>query len=441
MRTLRPYQAEAVEYLLSHRCAALFMEMRLGKTLVVVRALQELDLPGCILVVAPMVGLWAWKRELDLEGIPHVRIQGSRDQRTALAGQQAWNIINYEALRATPGILNINWSAIVLDESRRIANPRAQITRLLQKFSNPCTRRILLSGNPAPEGPEEFFEQMRFLFGRFLGCTNFWQFRQAFFAPCGPYEWVPRPTAVSRIKAAVHSSAFMLTRKDAGISTLKIYERRTVQLKKDGRKLYEQILKEFAGSWGNKDFSTKWVPVQYMWLQQVASGFLGNDLVESAKFDELVSLLTGELCAEQVVVWFRFNSGLAEAERRLRKAGVTSGKILGEVVPAEREQRIDAFRAGRIRVLLCQIKAAKEAIDLSVASTAIYFSNSHSLDERVQSEDRILSTQKTDPLLYLDLVTEGTVDEDIVDLLQDKKVEARFFLSSLLKKLLSRRKP
>jgi SNF2 family DNA or RNA helicase len=421
---------------MAHTNAALFMEMRLGKTLVCIRALQQLDLPGNVLVVAPMVGLWAWQRELQMEGEPFVVLRGDQQKRMDLCSSKTWNLINYEGLRATREVLmGPLWSAIILDESRRIANPRSQITKVLQQYTKPETRKIILSGNPAPEGPHEFFEQMRFLHGRFLGCKNFWQFRYSMFSPCGPYEWVPKPTAVGRIKTAVHSSAFVLTRKQAGISNEKIYERRVVTLNKEARRAYDKVKKEFVAEWKGREISTKWVPVQYMWLQQIASGFLDKQLVERSKFTELHNLLTGELQSDQVVVWFRFNAGLLEAERILHNAGIHCGKILGSVTPVNREQAIDDFRAGRTRVLLCQIKAAKEAIDLSVSSTAIYFSNSHSLDERVQSEDRILDVKKQEPLLYIDLVTEDTVDEDIVDLLRDKKTEARFFLSKLLERL------
>lgn len=413
------------------------MEMRLGKTLCVIRGLGETPR---ILVVAPMVGLWAWKRELQLERIRSVcTIAGNRKQRVeALRQSCQWNLINYEGVRSTPEVLEEIWDAIVLDECRRISNPKAQITKTLVNWSMKQRRikRIILSGNPAPESPLEYFEQMRFLYGSFLGCDNYWKFRNYFFRELGPHEWIPKPSAVGRIKEAVHEDAFVLTRKEAGIGDFKVYERRVIELSPTARKAYEGVKKEFLFILQGKELaSTKWVPVQYMWLQQIASGFFQQRVVDHGKLKELVQLLQGDLRTEQVVVWFRFNSGLFEAARLLRKAGISSREIMGTVPPVVREQHINDFRSGKVRTLLCQIKTTKEAIDLSHCSTAIYFSNSHSLDERVQSEDRILHTAKKDPLLYIDLVARDTVDEDIVDLLQEKKVASRFFMSKLLMKL------
>ena len=59
-------------------------------------------------------------------------------------------------------------------------------------------------------------------------------------------------------------------------------------------------------------------------------------------------------------------------------------------------------------------------INLSAADTAIYFSNSWALQDRLQSEDRILSPENN-TLLYIDLITKNTIDEDIMLALQDKR--------------------
>lgn len=435
-RKLRPYQELAIGRVLSERAVALYMEMRLGKTLCAIRGLAR---HGPVLVVAPMVGLWAWKRELALEGIGSVcSIVGSRAQRLAiLKDTYIWNLINYEGLRVTPEILEKDWGAIVLDECRRISNPKAKITKLLTSWSatRPMTRKVILSGNPAPESPLEYFEQIRFLHGQMMRCTNYWQFRNYYFRELGPHEWVPRPGATAKIKEAIHDNAFVLTRKEAGIGDQKVYERRVVELPPKVYRLYNELKERFCGTLNSREISTKWVPVQYMWLQQLASGHIGKDFAHNLKVNELVNLLQGELRSEPVVVWYRFNYGVEVSGIALRKARIPFTSITGKRSNSEREQAINGFRMGKYRVLLCQVKCASMGIDLSNSSTAIYFSNSHSLDDRVQSEDRILNPAKKEPLLYIDLVAKGTVDEDIVDALRDKKVEARFFLTRLLQKL------
>lgn len=441
-RKLRPYQIVARNKIRENPACALYMEMRLGKTLATISGLLGYS---PILVVAPMVGLWAWKRELALEGLEsrmQVLVGSKKDRLEMLKVNKVWNLINYEGILSVPEILEKDWEAVVLDECRRISNPKAKTTKLLVNWSrrNFGIKKVILSGNPAPESPLEYFEQMRFLYGKFMRCDNYWMFRNYYFRELGPHNWVPKPTAIVQIKQEVHANAYVLTRKQAGLKDTKVYETRTVRLGHEARRTYEKIRSEFLMSWRGRELkTTKWVPVQYLWLQQISSGFIGGNLVDRCKVTETLELLKGELRDEQVVVWFRFNSGIRAVHEVLRKAGISHSILQGNVVPSDREKAIDAFRSGRCRILLCQIKVAKEAIDLSCSSTAIYFTNSHSLDERMQSEDRILNPAKKDPLLYIDLVTEDTVDEDIVEALRDKKVESRFFLSRLLEKLQSGR--
>lgn len=416
------------------------MEMRLGKTLCTIRGLKSAKR---VLVVCPMVAMWAWKRELELENVVLVaELTGSKyDRIISMQRGWKWNVINYEGLLACPDILEEQWDAVVLDECRRIANPQAKTTKALLKWSkeNPFVKKVILSGNPAPESPLEYFTQMKFLNGEFMRCENYWQFRNYYFRELAPHEWVPRSQYIGKIKESVHGNAFVLTRHQAGLKNTKVYEVRRVRLGPEARRTYVKIVRDFVRAWKGREVdTTKWVPVQFLWLQQIASGFIGRDLVDRAKVRETIDLLQGELKDEQVIVWFRFNSGITAITESLEKQGISYGTLQGSVSREGREIAINRFRNGQVRVLLCQIKVAKEAIDLSNASTSIYFTNSHSLDERMQSEDRILNPAKKDPLLYIDIVTEDTVDEHTLIALRDKRVESRFFMSKLLQQLAAR---
>jgi SNF2 family DNA or RNA helicase len=445
-RKLRPYQEKALSYLQENGGGALFMEMRLGKTIVCIRYVHGLQGSqptsgrSVSLVVAPVEGLWAWKRELALEGEEPTVLVGSRAQRLRLLWghpNQQWFLINYEGfLSIQEEIKKKRWNFCILDESRRIANPKSKTTKALLRWNNWDMTRIALAGEPAPESSLEYFTQYAFLNGEFCGCKNYWQFRNNFFHELAPHEWVPIPGRLDRLKKAIQENAFFLTRKQAGLRNNKIYETRALKFPPSIQKMYEEIKRDFLLTLDHKVVATtKWVPVQYIWLQQLSSGFLGDKFLWDGKIKALFELLNGELKNEQVVVWYKFNAPLFETSRWLHFQGIDHRKIVGEESRDSREASIDLFRAGGVRILLCQVKCGKSAIDLSNSSTAVYFSNSHSLEERIQSEDRILNPAKHEPLLYLDLITEGSVEEDIVELLRDKKCEAQYFRSRLLNKL------
>jgi SNF2 family DNA or RNA helicase len=89
-------------------------------------------------------------------------------------------------------------------------------------------------------------------------------------------------------------------------------------------------------------------------------------------------------------------------------------------------------------VLLMQIKVAKFGIDLSAADTMIRYSMTYSYEDVSQSEDRIVHPLKKSPLHYVDLVARNTVDEDLIEVIQDKKIDAKLFMSKLRSRLIDR---
>ena len=139
-----------------------------------------------------------------------------------------------------------------------------------------------------------------------------------------------------------------------------------------------------------------------------------------------------------LVVWFAFNQELFAVRDDLKASGITCHTITGTTKLADREHRRRRFQAGKVRVILLQEKIGQMGMDLSAADTAVYYSNVYDYEVRAQSEDRIVHPAKTDPLLVIDLVTRGTVDEDVVDTLQDKSINSKTFVSRLAARLRER---
>lgn len=447
MREPMSHQIKALEWAANRTRCPFFMEMRLGKTLVAIRWMQSclaaIKQPK-VLVLGPLSVLSGWEDELREEGITPTWLRGpSADKRIDLAvtgdASQVWHLLNYEGLRATPELGQLPWDGVILDESTAIRNPQAQTSALvLSSFAN-TKYRAILSGLPAPEGPLDYFQQMRFLFGEFMGCKNWWSFRHKWYKPgFTTWDWIPKPGAILSIRNAVWSNAFVLTRTEAGIGSRKVREKRMVELPARARKIYDRIETEWAVS---PDCQTQWRVVVQTWLAQVTGGYSPeNQLLHDAKFRELELLLTGELKEEPVVVWFRYNRELFGVESRLQEAGISCITYTGalSVDKGERAEAMRLFRTGKVRVLLAQVKCARFGLDCSAASTAIYYSNTYSLEDRRQSEDRMVHPKKRDPLLYIDLLAWDTVDEDVYAALLDKNVTAQIFMHKVIENTMAR---
>jgi len=272
---------------------------------------------------------------------------------------------------------------------------------------------------------------MAFLNGEFMGCDNFWQFRNKFFHQVA-YDWIPNKGTLSKIKEEVNKHAFVLTRKQAGVGSKKIYEKRYVELPSKARKEYRNLERNFC--LGVEE--TKWTIVVKVWLARLAGGQPENsDFCSTHKFHEILYLLNSELRKEQGVIWFRFNLELIYMHHMLEMKGISNDFITGDVSPSAREQTRKRFNQGKFRWLLAQIKCGKFGIDCSAASVAIYYSNSFAYEERAQSEDRIIHPKKKEPVLILDVLTRNTVDEDIYGALRDKKINAKTFNMKILENL------
>jgi SNF2 family DNA or RNA helicase len=169
-------------------------------------------------------------------------------------------------------------------------------------------------------------------------------------------------------------------------------------------------------------------------MQKIAGGFepVGKRpaLMSDAKLRVLHGIVTdGDLRRENVVVWFRFNHEIDEAHRYLKSKRVAVDYIHGAKPGGKpiRSKLQDRFQRGKIRVLLMQEALGQFGWDLSRANTAIYYSNSYEFEDRRQSEDRIIHPLKKTPVQYIDLETEDSIDEDVVDSLRAKDRTSRVF--------------
>ena len=450
-REFLPHQRTAYRYARRRDQIALFMEMRLGKSMVAVRWIKQKVVrhtpQARILVMCPTSAFEGWMRELHAEHVPadHVHwLQGTTAERynQAQVGGPGWYLINYEAvLRLGVRFAILEWDAVIVDESSKIRNPRAGITKLLNKAYTGITYRAVLTGLPNPESPMDYFEQMRFLYGTFLGFRSFWHFRYALFSQVG-YDWTPKSGVRDRIKNAVHEQAHVLTAKQAKIGNRYIYEARYVDPTAEIRKYMSQVKKDFRF----EAMETKWATTREIWLARLAGGFSPDQehprMISDAKIKELWSLMTGELKGQQLVIWFRFNEEVLEVAKFLASRGIDTGVMMGSTTQQVRLELQQWFRAGRIQVLLMQIHTGKGGmgLDLSPASTAIYYSNAYEYEVRAQSEKRIEHPTKiaSAGLLIIDVLTRGTIDEDAYAVIREKKREATSFSRELWSRVLAR---
>jgi len=449
-KKLRKHQRAALRYALRVPYPALFLQMRLGKTLVAIRRCKLLkpmrsEVGLRVLVVAPSSALGSWERECKDEGENVVWLTGKRKERreqlTLLWG--GYHLINKEGWIALPEIASYPWDAVILDESTFVKNPQAKVTKFFCRNFRRVPMRMILTGTPDPESPADYYCQFQFLYGRAFGCSNYWDFREQYMCPSSwGYGWEMKAGASDTIRREVGRRSCVMQRSDVGYDEQRVYERRELELPASMRKAYNELESTFALDQDDVSISTIWKGGQYSWLRQMCGGFIDGNAVWSGKADIVTDLLTGELAREQAVIWCDFNNEVSLVCDSLLRKHVLCAPITGRTPEEERRRLVREFQDGNIRVLALQQRIAQTGMDLSAADTAIYYSTPLGGFARSQTEDRILSLEKIEagvPMLFIDLVCKSTVDEDAMTLLDDKKLRSKTSMQRALQRALKER--
>lgn len=446
MKNFRPVQEKVFNWAKDKQSVALFMEMRLGKTLVAIRWCQQwLDHDDKVLIIGKKAFLENWRNELLDEGYLRQQIVilgGSFDYKidTLEKSNATFFITNYEAIVSCPNIIVHNWKVIIVDESTQIKNPNAKITKYLSgKLTEHVNYRAILSGLPNPESVFDYFSQFKFLFGHFMGYDNFWHWRYRYFYQDSMYSWAPKVGTKQLIQQELNSKAYTITRKEAGIGEEKIYKRIYVDMTTIQERIYKGIEEEFRYEYRQEKKDTKWILVRLEWLTRISGGFTaeGQNLSDN-KLNEIIELMNGELNKEKVVIYFKYNHEIDYVFRSIKRAGFSCGKFTGE---EKIGFTFDNKISKGIRVVCVQQKCARYGLDWSSSSTAIYYSNWYEHEVRAQTEDRIVSVDKKEPLLYFDLLARNSMDDHILDALKDKKIQSSSLkLNQIISKVLRKEK-
>jgi hypothetical protein len=385
----------------------------------------------------------SWLAELEAEGEKSVRLlEGSRAKRLkALKEGSRWVLVNRECpapgrpdrarpKRGLPEILEEEWEAVILDESASmIRDPQTQITRFfLGDRWKQVTHRWALAGRPDPQSRLlDYWTQMAWCLGSFMGCGNFWKFRMKYFRPSF-YEWFPRPGAREKILEAISSEAYVLRRSDVGLDVPKVIEPRFVDMTASWKKFYRKAEDEFCLELPHGDVWTQYESVKFSWLRQIAGGAIQGE-VWDGKIRELKELLEGELADEQVVVCFAHREELRRAMLRLSR--VNCREIHGDLPGSTRRAYLDQFKRGHARVLLTMTACVETGADLGAADTIVYYSLPLGVLSWLQSQDRILGNLEKPGALVIPLLTRGSVDEDVYRALRKGDLRGRRFLQEV----------
>jgi SNF2 family DNA or RNA helicase len=142
----------------------------------------------------------------------------------------------------------------------------------------------------------------------------------------------------------------------------------------------------------------------------------------SQKLDALDELL-GTILAEDgsVLVFTQYVAMARLLERHLHDAGIPSLFLHGGTPVREREAMVSAFQSGAAPVFLLSLKAGGTGLNLTRADHVVHFDRWWNPAVEDQATDRAHRLGQTRPVQVHRLVTEGTIEQKIGELLLRKR--------------------
>ena len=436
---LRPYQVEGHRWLarLSRwgAGACLADDMGLGKTVQTLAVLLDRAPGGAALVVAPTSVVANWVDEAR-RFAPTLNVKvytGAAATRAPLLDDPA----AFDLYVTTYGLLQndiealaaLDWHSVVLDEAQAIKNPLTKRARATRRLS--AGFRVVTTGTPIQNNLMDLHSLFSFLNPGLLGSRE--KFRRTFGEPV---ERDGDEEARSRLRRVI--APFVLRRLKTEV--LDDLPERTeitlhVTLSPEEAALYETLrlsaIEQLqAAREGDPDAGDGERFQLFAHLTRLRLACCNPKLVvdppasapKSSKLETFAETLAELLeNRHKVLVFSQFVMHLKLVEDHLNEQGISYQYLDGGTSAKVRSERIAAFQAGQGDVFLISLKAGGTGLNLTAADYVIHLDPWWNPAVEDQASDRAHRIGQTRPVTIYRLVTEGTIEEQIVDIHHRKR--------------------
>ncbi|MEU2062577.1 DEAD/DEAH box helicase [Streptomyces sp. NPDC013455] len=441
--TLRDYQLRGLAWLDLMTSlglgGCLADDMGLGKTVTLIALHLKRARPEPTLVVCPASLLGNWQREITrfAPGVPVHRFHGQG--RTLDGVDGGFVLTTYGTMRSTAAHLAERpWGMVVADEAQHVKNPYSATARALRGI--PAPARVALTGTPVENNLSELWALLDWTTPGLLGPLKSFRARHARAVETGEDQ-----EAAERLARLVRP--FLLRRKksDPGIVPElppKTETDHPVPLTREQAALYEAVVRESmlaietAQGMARRGLVLKLLgalkqicdhPALYL-KEEARADRLAARSGKLALLDELLDTLLAEDGSALVFTQYVGMARLLTAHLSARAVPVDL--LHGGTPVPERERMVDRFQSGETPVLVLSLKAAGTGLNLTRAGHVIHFDRWWNPAVEEQATDRAYRIGQTQPVQVHRLVTEGTVEDRIAEMLAAKRALADAILGS-----------
>ena len=436
--TLRPYQQRGYAWLYKNSRigfgSIIADDMGLGKTLQVIAMLLKFKEEGMLakkkaLVVVPTTLLTNWQKEMS-------RFAPNLQWHTYHGPNRAFPEDDFDVLLTTYGIarsdakslVKIKWHSLIIDEAQNIKNPGTAQTKALKKFKSDI--RIAMSGTPVENRLSEYWSIMDFTNKGYLGGLKPFLKEYSY-----PIEVEQDQHQLENFKKVM--SPFILRRLKTDKSIItdlpdKITTDEFCHLTREQAAVYQNVVDEIMEQIEAKDgierrglvfkliIALKQIcnhPVQYLKRGEADISLSGKAMRLMELLDELYEQ------REKVLIFTQFREMGELLQQFIRDTYHTTPLFLhGGSSRKQRDQMVEDFQQqSEVNTMILSLKAGGTGLNLTEANHVVHYDLWWNPAVEAQATDRAYRIGQQKNVFVHRLITEGTFEEKINQMLIEKR--------------------
>lgn len=418
------YQQKAIERTLESSIG-LFLKPGLGKTVITLTALETLmhdrfEIRKTLIIAPKRVCTDVWPEEIEkwdhltltyslVVGTPLQRIEALKQKRDLYIVSRdnvAWLVSQYK-----------KWpfDCIVIDELSNFKAWSSQRFKSLKRVRAATKRVIGLTGTPRPNGDLDLWAQL-FLIdsGVRLGRTITEYKSKYFFRPNPymPYKWLPKPNSDEKIQQNISDVCISIDYQNQPPRPVD----RIVTLSPDQMSTYKRFEREMVLNVEGKTITASSRAIVLNKLLQFANGAIYDDerevqSIHSAKIEALEELIE-EANGSPVLVFYQYTH---DRDRIFESLKDYQPRLLNSQIDC------DDWNEGKIKVMLAHPLNCGYGLNLQHGGHLIvWFSLTWSQEQYEQANARLHRTGQKESVIIHRLITKGTADELVTEVLENK---------------------
>lgn len=463
---LLQHQQEGLEWIRKVKRGVLGDEPGLGKSRQAIEAFDGPKNRNLIVAPAMVINGGTWRDELlkwsnypeNWTVLPYSGLNAR--QKTSRGGYAATS----ELVPAAQG----HWHSMTLDEAHYVKGRGTYWTKTAQRLGKNSDHVLAMTGTPIPNWAHELFTLLQLVhpdqaqskpgfkakYGSYWGWVGDWftvdtsEFREhekviGRLKACGAACYLQPPSTPCE-----HYHDFMrenlgphfLRRLRDDVLDLPPVTNQTVETPMDTAqaKIYREMKNHYVAEVDDKEVLSWSDGARHVALDKISvSPWLLNPEGEprGGKFEQLRYDLQSR--SRPTLVLAHYRDVVDACALVARSVGATAGVVRGGLTKSQQGAAIQAFKDGKLDVLVGSLETVAEGLQLTVADQAIFVETSYKPYRNEQAKNRVHRLGQTRPVTIRNYVTPKSVDEKKRELLLTKtEDQIRYLSAGEFKKLL-----